>query len=134
MKTAFGKPKLKAGIIYSADNGALICLRCAGISALYTGCDVSGQKVEAVPFAGTVAWKKEFGKHMACEHGCTSYERIPCGFKGCKCHASVILTATMGVNKPLPLCDEHTPEWVKTGEPSEFAKKFGREYFTVEKL
>ena len=67
------KPKLKPGIIYSADNGRLICVECAGMSAKYTGHDISGQKVEAVPYHETVAWFKEFGKPMSCEGGCTTY-------------------------------------------------------------
>ncbi|MEA2067798.1 MAG: hypothetical protein U9P12_01240 [Verrucomicrobiota bacterium] len=43
------KPVLKEGIIYSSDNGMLICKKCAGQSALYTGRDSSGQEVLAIP-------------------------------------------------------------------------------------
>ena len=67
------KPKLKPGLIYSADNGCLICLECAGSSAKYTGRDLSGQRVCAVPVAETVEWHKEFGEPMRCERGCTTY-------------------------------------------------------------
>jgi hypothetical protein len=67
------KPKLKEGVIYSGDNGRLFCRSCAGQTALYTGRDLSGQKVEAVHVDENVLWRKEFGKDMACERGCTKY-------------------------------------------------------------
>lgn len=67
------KPKLKPGIIYSADNGQLICLKCAGMSAKFTGHDISGQKVQTMPRSETRKWFKEFGKPMSCEAGCTTY-------------------------------------------------------------
>jgi hypothetical protein len=67
------KPKLKPGVIYSADNGRLICLDCAGKSALYTKRDISGQLVQAVPPAQTAEWFKVFGEPMSCERGCTTY-------------------------------------------------------------
>jgi hypothetical protein len=67
------KPKLRAGIIYSADNGRLICVECAGQCAKYTGRDLSGQRVAPIPVSETVEWHKEFGRPMACESGCTTY-------------------------------------------------------------
>ena len=67
------EPVLKSGVIYSADNGRLICVECAGMSAKYTGRDLSGQEVLAVPYSETVEWFKEFGKPMTCERGCTAY-------------------------------------------------------------
>jgi hypothetical protein len=67
------KPKLKPGIIYSADNGRLVCVDCAGMSAKYTGRDLSGHRVTPVPVSETVDWHKEFGKPMRCEGGCTTY-------------------------------------------------------------
>jgi hypothetical protein len=67
------KPVLKDGLIYSADNGMLICKKCAGQSALYTGRDISGQEVVAVPRSQNAEWKRFFGEDMTCEHGCTSY-------------------------------------------------------------
>lgn len=66
-------PVLKAGVIYVGDNGRLICLECAGMSAKYTGLDLSGQKVEALGTAEDTEWLKRFGKHLKCERGCTSY-------------------------------------------------------------
>jgi len=65
--------KLKPGVIYSADNGRLICVECAGMSAKYTGRDLSGQRVCAIPYHETVAWFQAFGKPLACEGGCTTY-------------------------------------------------------------
>jgi len=67
------KPFLKSGIIYSADNGRRICLCCAGMSSLYTGRDISGQKIYAMPVSETVEWRKYFGKDLSCESGCTTY-------------------------------------------------------------
>jgi len=70
------EPVLKDGVIYSADNGMLICKKCAGQSALYTGRDISGQKVSVVPRSENSAWKKMFGENMACEKGCTRYGEL----------------------------------------------------------
>lgn len=67
------KPVLKPGVIYTSDNGRLICVECAGMSAKFTGRDISGQRVAAVPVSETVPWRAEFGEDMACESGCTRY-------------------------------------------------------------
>lgn len=67
------KPVLKARIIYLADNGMLICLECAGMSAKFTGRDRSGHKVHRVPVSETVEWKRMTGHDMKCEGGCTTY-------------------------------------------------------------
>jgi hypothetical protein len=67
------EPVLNDGVIYSADNGERICKKCAGQSALYTGCDRSGMKVRAIPRSENKAWRAVFGKDMTCERGCTSY-------------------------------------------------------------
>ena len=67
-------PVLLPGIIYSADNGRLICLKCAGMSAKFTGHDISGLKCEPVPWGENAAWRKEFGKPISCEAGCLTYE------------------------------------------------------------
>ena len=69
------KPKLKAGIIYSGDNGQLICVNCAGASAKYSGYDLSGHKVTPMPADAEMLreWKAQFGKDFACEGGCTKY-------------------------------------------------------------
>jgi len=39
------RPLLREGALYWADNGRVICAKCAGQSALYTGRDISGQSV-----------------------------------------------------------------------------------------
>ena len=67
------EPILKEGVIYSSDNGMLICKKCAGQSALYTGRDTSGQEVLLIPRSENKRWKMFFGEDMACERGCTSY-------------------------------------------------------------
>jgi hypothetical protein len=64
---------LLPGIIYSADNGRLICLQCAGMSAKFSGHDISGQKVTPLPWSETKEWFKKFGKCMSCEGNCTVY-------------------------------------------------------------
>lgn len=58
------EPVLRAGVIYAADNGRLICRDCAGQSALWTGHDISGQPVMEMPAT----------PGLACERKCTSYE------------------------------------------------------------
>ena len=67
---------LKPGTIYSADNGALICIYCAGMSALFTGRDISGQKCTPMTQDDAMAWEQELGKPMSCEGGCTTYRSI----------------------------------------------------------
>lgn len=66
-------PVLKAGVIYAADNGRLICLKCAGQSAKFTGRDISGQAVEVMTAEHNAAWVGEFDSPMVCERGCTTF-------------------------------------------------------------
>jgi len=66
-------PVLRPGVIYSGDNGRRVCLKCAGSSALFTGRDLSGQKVQALPLSMNPGWFADFGKPLACEAGCTTY-------------------------------------------------------------
>jgi hypothetical protein len=70
------QPALKPGIIYSGDNGQLICIHCAGMSALFTGYDRSGHKVEALDADFAREWRTIVGKNLACESGCTEYRDI----------------------------------------------------------
>ena len=70
------KSVLKPGIIYSGDNGRLICLHCAGMSAKFTGRDLSGHKVEAMGPDDAQGWFAYFGEPMKCESGCTEYPAI----------------------------------------------------------
>ena len=64
---------LKEGVIYSGDNGERICKKCAGQSALYTGCDRSGREVFAMPRSMNAEWRRLTGRDYTCEAGCTSY-------------------------------------------------------------
>lgn len=71
---------LKLGVIYSADNGRLICIHCAGMSALFTGRDISGQKCTAMTQDDAMEWERHMGRPMNCEGGCTTYRSIrQCG-------------------------------------------------------
>lgn len=70
MKTRL-KPALLPGIIYSADNGQLICAKCAGQSALDTGRDRSGQKVQPLTQRDADDWKRVMDADLTCEGGCT---------------------------------------------------------------
>jgi hypothetical protein len=65
------RPVLRDGAVYWADNGRRICARCAGASALYTGRDISGQKVERITIDDVQAWPDDLGP-MRCEMGCTT--------------------------------------------------------------
>lgn len=68
------KPKLRAGIIYSGDNGQLICQHCAGYSAKYSGRDLSGHRVTAMTQDDADNWMRVFGFEMKCEGGCTTHK------------------------------------------------------------
>lgn len=78
------KSVLKEGVIYYSDNGRMICVHCAGMSAKYTGRDISGQKVTAATREDAMWWEKETGKLMSCESGCTTYASMkPANAKIC---------------------------------------------------
>ena len=49
--------------------------RCAGQSALYTGRDLSGQKVERITVEDVRAWPEDLGV-LRCETGCTALSPI----------------------------------------------------------
>jgi hypothetical protein len=44
-------PVLSADVLYIGDNGRVFCgrIRCAGATAHFSGCDLSGQKVDRLP-------------------------------------------------------------------------------------
>jgi hypothetical protein len=67
------EPVLEDGVIYSSENGMLICKKCASDSELYAGQTRSGAKLRAIPRSENEAWRTFFGKDMSCERGCTSY-------------------------------------------------------------
>lgn len=66
---------LKKGVIYSSDNGRLICCCCAGRCASETGRDISGKKVVALGAEAGVKYFEDFGEPLMCESGCTVYDR-----------------------------------------------------------
>lgn len=62
MATKMPKPVLKEGALYWADNGRIVCRKCAGCSALYTGRDISGQKVARVTVEDVHGWHQTLGE------------------------------------------------------------------------
>ena len=69
------RPLLREGALYWADNGRVICAKCAGMSALYTGRDISGQKVERITVEDVRAWPEDLGT-LHCEGNCTALSPI----------------------------------------------------------
>jgi hypothetical protein len=78
------KPVLKPNAVYLADGGSTICLHCAGMSALYTGRDLSGQKVQRVDVRYVKEWARIVAENsdgllsgpLKCEGGCTTLSPI----------------------------------------------------------
>ena len=68
-------PLLGEGALYWADNGRVICAKCAGQSALYTGRDISGQKVERITVEDVRAWPADLGT-LRCASGCTALTAV----------------------------------------------------------
>ena len=69
------RPLLREGALYWADNGRVICAKCAGQSALYTGRDISGQKVERITVDDVRAWPDDLGV-LQCASGCTALTAV----------------------------------------------------------
>ena len=69
------RPLLREGALYWSDNGRVICAKCAGMSALYTGRDISGQKVERITVEDVRAWPEDLGT-LHCEGNCTALSPI----------------------------------------------------------
>lgn len=67
------KPVLKDGVIYSGDNGRLVCAKCAGESALNTGHDLSGLEMMPCSRIYNEMWRQLAGEDITCEAGCTTY-------------------------------------------------------------
>lgn len=61
------KPKLKPETLYFGDNGRCFCGACAGISAKYTGRDISGQRVAAVTESDADYFEQSVGEPLRCE-------------------------------------------------------------------
>ncbi len=60
-------------LAFRPDNGELICVHCAGMTAKFTGRDRSGMKVLPMNQADAAEWEQMMEKPMACESGCTTY-------------------------------------------------------------
>ena len=69
------RPVLVEGALHWADNGRVICAKCAGQSALYTGRDISGQQVERITVAEVRAWPDDLGI-LRCASGCTALAAV----------------------------------------------------------
>lgn len=69
-------PALVEGALYLADNGRVICAKCAGASALYTGVDVSGQRVSRFGVADVREWLSYGIGDARCERGCVTLSPI----------------------------------------------------------
>jgi hypothetical protein len=69
-------PVLKHGAVYFADNGRTVCVKCAGMSALFTGRDISGQKVDRVTVEDVKAWPVDEMGPLGCERKCLSLSVI----------------------------------------------------------
>ncbi|MCA9313881.1 MAG: hypothetical protein H6806_03515 [Planctomycetes bacterium] len=68
-------PVLEREAVFWSDNGRRICRSCAGMSALYTGHDISGQAVERVTLADVRDWPDDLGP-LGCEDGCTTLSPV----------------------------------------------------------
>jgi hypothetical protein len=56
--------------IYEGDNGRLLCVACSGMTAAYTGRDLSGQPVRAVTPEYAIEFERalaDIGAKCACE-------------------------------------------------------------------
>jgi hypothetical protein len=65
------RPALDEGAMYMGDGGRIFCgtLACAGTTAHFTGCDLSGQPVERFSKFAIRAWTQQMGGAPECE-GC----------------------------------------------------------------
>jgi len=64
------KPVLKPDAYYEGDNGRILHGKCSGMSATYTGRDISGQKVRRLTAADVVEYLAavaDLGITEACE-------------------------------------------------------------------
>ena len=63
---------LKAGVLYSGENGMIICRKCAGVRES-SGYLSSGAPISQITPLDAVEYKKLFGEDIRCEKGCTEY-------------------------------------------------------------
>lgn len=63
---------LRDDALYHTDNGRVVCGRHAGMTAQFTGRDISGQRVARVTPKDATAWMAMLGEKIECEDcGCT---------------------------------------------------------------
>lgn len=65
--TGGAKKVLKEDALYFTDNGRIVCGKHAGMTAQYTGRDISGQRVKRVTKKDADAWLEDIGKPIRCE-------------------------------------------------------------------
>ncbi len=53
--------------LYLTDNGRVVCGKDSGVSARFTGRDISGQRVARVTTMDDAYWLAELGEHIRCE-------------------------------------------------------------------
>ncbi len=58
---------LVANAIYIGDNGRLMCRDCAGATARFSGCDLSGARVGRLDAEEVFELREATGKPVACE-------------------------------------------------------------------
>ena len=109
------RPLLREGALYWSDNGRVICAKCAGMSALYTGRDISGQRVERITVDDVLAWPEDLGT-LHCESNCTALAAVagPDGWPTakaavcpCWCEGRIADHDDRGWGPwPCPVCDD----------------------------
>jgi hypothetical protein len=69
MRTTEPKPLLSPDRLYLGDNGRCFCgnERCAGVTASYTGRDLSGQEVYPLTAQDLAAMARDIGHAIRCE-------------------------------------------------------------------
>ena len=74
-RDAAPRPLLRDGALYWANKGCVICAKCTGQSALYTGRDISGQKVEGITLEEVRAWPDDLVV-LRCASGCKALTAV----------------------------------------------------------
>ncbi len=59
--------KLAGNALYIGDNGRIMCRDCAGATALYSGHDLSGQKLQRLDTFLVFELRESTGKVVKCE-------------------------------------------------------------------
>jgi hypothetical protein len=69
-------PSLVDHAVYIGDNGRLMCRSCAGATALASGRDISGQRVERINVDATIEIAAAVGHAIGCECGLVRLRQI----------------------------------------------------------